>query len=540
MPMSNLTPAARAAFVYLLLLTVGGIAATGLLLSDGWAQAERAAQAELAATVAALATDPTLATAPASVLDARLGRLAEAEGLAGLAVLSSGRVRAASDRARLAGMNWPAVLDREPASGPWLVGWGRDDYYLAASAPVADRAGATVRTVALRAAEDVRLAFKPFARRVALTAVVVWLLGAFGLYGLVWFAGTRTVRHTQALAERLGTLDSDRLAEGWGHIEQARGALGALVGPFEAVAHALEHAHTRTQEARSHMAALLQINPHYVLVCTLDGHIVDANPAFYAMTGLPFEAVRGNRIEVLNEVMPIEPLFELARRSFREGSSISGIEYALVNRDDVRRPVQVSLRAVMIDGKEGVVIQATDVANQRNLERQISTFSDALDLMVDQRVAQLTAGNNSVGRLLDDAGVVLVSFDGGGGTRRWSRAAEGLTGRRVQHVPHFAAFASVLGLDPPTRQRFTDWFWSDNAGSFTATVAAADGVPRRLLWRKGRTTDDGRAERCVLFGMDLPRAERPSGDRAGGSVGGAAPTLDAAPPPAEAVVDDAL
>ena len=40
-----------------------------------------------------------------------------------------------------------------------------------------------------------------------------------------------------------------------------------------------------------------------MLVCTLDGHILDANPAFYAVTGLPFEGVRGNRIEVRYDLL---------------------------------------------------------------------------------------------------------------------------------------------------------------------------------------------------------------------------------------------
>lgn len=527
--MSNLTPSTRAALVFALLLTVGGIAVTGMVLNDGWRAAETAAHHELTATVTALAADPRLASEPTSILDARLNRVAEASGLAGIAVLADGTVRAATDRARLSTLDWPGVLDQEPQDGPWNVRIGSADYYLAASDPVASPTGHLLRVIALRSADDVVATVKPLARRFMLTALVAWLLSMVLLYALTRFSGARTAHRMQALAERLASLDADQLGGSGDLIEKARDMLGPLVAPFEAMAYAIEEGNARTSESRTQVASLLQINPHYVLVCTLDGHIIDANPAFYAMTGLPFEAVRGNRIEVLNEVMPVEPLFDLARRSFRESSSISGIEYAIINRDDVRRPVQISLRAVMIDGKEGVVIQATDVANQRNLERQISTFSDALDLMVDQRVAQLTAGNNSVGKLLDDAGVVLVSFDPGGSTRRWNQAAEALTGRRVQMVPHFSAFMSVLGLDVVTREAFSAWFHSENVGTFSARVDAADGVPRTMLWRKGLTSDAGRAERAVLIGMDQPRSEQPSGDSAGGAV----PGLDAVSPTAD-------
>ena len=356
--------------------------------------------------------------------------------------------------------------------------------------------------------------YKAAARRTILLALLVWLIALGGLAGLAWFGGRRAAERMQALARDLAKAGPSH-GDASALLERAAAPLGPFAEPFGALAGALRAAHAETAEARSHVAALLQINPHYVLLCTLDGHIVDANPAFYAMSGLPFEAVRGNRIEVLNEVMPVEPLFEMARRSFRENASIGGVEYALINRDDVRRPVQVSLRAVHVGEKEAVMIQATDVANQRNLERQVSTFSDALDLMVDQRVAQLTAGNASVGRLLDEAGVLVVSFDDGGSTRRWSRAAEALTGRRLTQVPHFSAFTSVLGLAPEARTSFTSWFWDAHDGTVALDAHTGEGPPRRLLWRKATTSGAGRAERRVLVGVELGRAVVPGGDGVG-------------------------
>src|SRR5690606_9498165 len=224
---------------------------------------------------------------------------------------------------------------------------------------------------------------------------------------------------------------------------------------------------------------------------------------------------RGNRIEVLEGVMPVGPLFELARRSLREGASIGSIEYALVNRDDVRRPVQVSLRGVHVGGKEAVVIQATDVANQRNLEQQVASFSDALDLMVDQRVAQLTSGNASVSRLLDEAGIAVISFDEHGSTRQWSRAAEVFTGRQLAHVPHFTAFSRVLGLTAEARATFNAWFWDVGDGTMTLDVFSTDGTPRRLLWRKAMAEGAGCADRRVLVGIELNAGGGPSGDGMG-------------------------
>ena len=518
--MTTLTPTARAALVFLVLLTVGGVAATALILADNWQAAEQAAQRELRATAMALS-----ATLPASQLglDTRFSHLARTSNLDGVAVLSGeGQLLSASDRASMQQLQWGTVLRSLGAQKNTMVEWGGEDYYLAVQA-----LGTSAQQVAvLRSADSVTSAYRPTARRLVLMAAFLWFLGVVGLGGLIWFAGSRTTARMQLVAERLSARDVLQGRRSEAVLEEARNTLGPLAEPFEVLSEHLQAAEGQRAETRQQVAALLQVNPHYVLLCTLDGHIVEANPAFYAITGLPFEAVRGNRIEVLNEVMPVEPLFELARRSAREGSSIQGIEYALISRDDVRRPVQVALRAVTVDGKEAVIIQATDVANQRNLERQISTFSDALDLMVDQRVAQLTAGNASLGRLLDDAGVVLASFDGGGSTRRWNQAAEELTGRRVQMVPHFSAFVSVLGLGTEAREAFAAWFWGPKAGSYLMEVFGTDGLVRRILWRKSIPTGEGQAERLVLIGVEAPRPSVPTGD----STGGALPHLDAIRP----------
>ena len=48
-----------------------------------------------------------------------------------------------------------------------------------------------------------------------------------------------------------------------------------------------------------------------------------------------------------------------------------------------------------------------------------------LDLMVDQRVHQLSAGQQTLKRILDASGVVIASFDAGGATSRARGDGEG-------------------------------------------------------------------------------------------------------------------
>lgn len=495
--MSRPSPPVRVALTLLALLTFIGVSALTVLLAGQSEQAERAAQAELATAAATLSA--TLdAPAAASLLTRRLREAASETGFR-LAVYDREGERIAASGPGPARL--PETLSSEEGAPPQSALMAGEEYLLA----TATSPGGRYRVLALRRADEVGEAFGGGARRTVVVGLLAWLAAAAALGGLAWYAGRPTAARVEALAHRIAGLHTDEEART--DLGRAAQTLGPLATALSPLATALVEARAEAAESKSHVAALLQINPHYVLLCTLDGHIVDANPAFYAMSGLPFEAVRGNRIEVLEEVMPVEPLFELAERSLRENASIGGIEYAVINRDDTRRTVQVSLRSVQVGGKDAVLIQATDVANQRNLERQVSTFSDALDLMVDQRVAQLTAGNASMSRLLDEAGVPVASFDGGGSTRRWSRAAEAFTGRRHSQVPHFTAFMSVLGLSPEGRKAFDAWFWDAADGSIVLDTHGGDGPPRRMLWRKATTTEGSRAGGRLLVGVEMPQGE---------------------------------
>lgn len=508
--MSDYSPATRAALAVFVLATVMILAATALIVSgrtETTETMEKQRLIEISASVAAL-VDSQDGRQRAGT-DGRLARIAEENDLAGLAILHRrGEILAANGPTELRQIDWSAVVaETANFEAVQTASWDGKDYYM-----VLHPVTSGERVAVLRSADDIHAGARKGVGGIILLAVLVWLLTGVSLALVSVYAGSRTVERMEVLANRLAGLDrfDENTARSW--VNMARPHLGPFARPVDVMVCALKDNNTRHAEARSQIAALFQINPHYVLLCTLDGHIVDANPAFYAMTGLPFEAVRGQRIEALNEVMPIEPLFDLARRSLQEGTSMSGIEYALVNRDDVRRAVQISLRAVAVDEKPAVLIQATDVANQRNLERQISTFSDALDLMVDQRVAQLMASNTSTNRLLDDVGVILASFDAGGSTRRWNRTAQDITGRTVQQVPHFTAFVSVLGLGVEEKQSFIDWFWGPSEGTYPMDVHSATVPVRRVLWRRSTGTDDGLAESRVLLGMDFSRPMPHAGD----------------------------
>ena len=353
-------------------------------------------------------------------------------------------------------------------------------------------------------------------------AAALWGVLVGVLIVMAWYAGPHTAHQLGLLGERIaaGSADGEAL------IRHAGVRLGPLADAFAPVADRLRAQGARMADERQHLAALYQINPHFVLLCTQDGEIVEANPAFYAATGLPIEAVRGGRVEALAETFPVEPLFELAERSRREGSSISGIEYAIIDRDNETRPVEVSLRGFTVEGRGMILIQATDQAHAKRLERRVAAFTDTLDLMVDQRVHQLAAGQQALQRVLDAAGVAVASFDAGGATSRWNGAARALTGRDISGVPHFAAATAVLGLSPTERTAFTQWFWSPSTEPFVGRhgVIAPDGETRtrQVIWQRVDADLAGRSDLRTLVGVEVP-AYIPVGVSGGDGVMGGAP-----------------
>ncbi|WP_412062997.1 PAS domain-containing protein [Rubrivirga sp. IMCC45206] len=494
------TPAVRAAIFGLVVVTAVSLAGGALHLASIRALAYEAATDELAVRADAVAGALRTPDARAPV-----DRMA---GDAALVVYDAGgRPVRTSDPDVVGVADW----GRTAAGLPGHAGIASiaGERYTVASADLAG--GGAV--VALRAAPD----GLPDGTLLQATVTVASLWGLIvGVFVVVtWYTGPRSATQLALLGERIaqGEADGDAL------IRHAALWLGPLAEAFGPVAARFRQLRLRARDVDQHVAALYQINPHYVLLCTMDGEIVEGNPAFYAATGLPPEAVRGGRIEALQQTFPVEPLLELAGRSLREGSAVSGIEYGIIDRDDETRPVEVSLRGFEIEGRAYVLFQATDQAHARRLERRVAAFTDTLDLMVDQRVHQLTAGQQAVNRVLDAAGVVIASFDAGGATSRWNGAARALTGRDQASVPHFAAVTDAFGLPAGERAAFTQWFWSLSQDPFIARhgVIAANGETRKrqLIWQRVDADMAGRSDLRTLVGVEVPAyvtIPMPSGD----------------------------
>ena len=492
--MRSPTPAVRAALFGLVVVTLVSIVGAGLHLAAVGRASEAAADRALldrAATVAA-----AVGAGDRADLGAVLGPFDGAAAESELVLLDRrGRVHASTNADLAAAVDWRRASATAVGTVRTVPGRAADFAVAVRPAWAGGPLVAAVRP--LGAAETERSVVEALVAALVLGGALAGLLVV-----MAWYAGPRASKDLALLGERVAHGGGDRAAL----VRHGRRALGPLAEAFLPVASRMTAQDREVSGTREHVAALYQTNPHYVVLCSLDGRIVEANPAFYAVTGLSPEVVRGGRVEALRETFPVEPLMETARRSLREGSSVSGIEYGIINRDDETRPVEVSLKAFSLSGEDLVVIQATDLARQRTLERRVASFSDTLDLMVDQRVQQLTAGQQTLRTVLNAAGVVIASFDAGGATSRWNGGARALTGRPIAEAPHFAAVTAALGLAPAERAAFTQWFWSPSEAPFVGrhALGADDARTRQLVWQRVHADINGRTDLRTLVGVEVP------------------------------------
>ena len=492
----SLTPihAVLALLVGAALVLLAGVA----LYTDATSDRAQAAEGE---ALAAAASGLSTALEPGSDVGAALDELVRREELAGALFLDPvGRVIAQSAGRRLDGIDWNAALpppaDVQATDHLIRRAWQGEVYWMA-SAPTVDGR----RVVLLRATSPDR-------------SPVAWVLGiAAVLWSLVAVAAFTVLRLSRRPADQLEALARDLVRSddvtAFELVQKrfdTRSHLGARARPLFALASDLLAARRRAADAQVLANAFMQVNPHYVLLCTLGGKVIDANPAFYARTNLMPEWLRGQPLSVLDATLPMEPLMELAARSKEENAAISGVPYAL-DIDGKQRAVDVALRTFPTAEGDTVLILLSDLTKERTLENQIDRYTDALDLMVDQRVAELTAGQDALDPLLDAAGLVVATFGRDGETQRFNASAERLTGRTAFTIRHFDDLARALFPDDEEYRRFTAWFGGAGAGTWQTAVPSPQGS-RSLVWTRGEHRQAGEAVQRVLVGIEPAAAEQ--------------------------------
>ena len=231
---------------------------------------------------------------------------------------------------------------------------------------------------------------------------VLPLLAALALVGLAagaafWFVrravGESSAEAADDLAELARRVAGRQFAEDTEARlrSEATERFGAVVEPLFTMSEALTLLKTRVADAEQEAKALLHVNPHYVVVVGANGKVADANPAFFAMSGLPAKKTRGASVKILDTVLPLDPLAKHAARA-ASGATVQGIDYAVMAKGNRKRRVKVSMRKTRVGGADALVIQATDVEREQELQHQVDDFFDTFDLKVEQRLHELASG----------------------------------------------------------------------------------------------------------------------------------------------------
>lgn len=447
------------------------------------------------AEVAAAASGLAAGLEPGSNEEAVLADVVRREHLVGALVLDPvGRVAAQSAGRRLDGIDWNAALAPVSAdeAGDQLMrrSWQGEVFWMATSPTADGRRVVLLRTVT---PDDTPVGW------VLAVAALLWLLVAVVAF-IVLRISRRPADLLVSLARDLVKSEDTTALELVQKKHDARSVLGERAKPLFQLASDLVAVRRRAKDSQTLANAFLQVGPHYVLLCTLGGRVLDANPAFYARTNMMPEWLRGQGIDVLEETLPMKPIMELAQRSKEENAAISGVPYAL-NVEGKRRAVDIALRTFPTGEGDTVLIILSDLTKERTLEHQIDQYTDALDLMVDQRVAELTAAHDAIEPLLDAAGLVVATFDRDGRVKRFNAGAERLTGRTAFSVPRFATFAQMLFADGTDREAFENWFSGARGHTLRLPVASPQG-PRTLLWVRGEHRQAGEVVQRVIVGVE--------------------------------------
>ena len=225
------------------------------------------------------------------------------------------------------------------------------------------------------------------------------LLGAVALAGgaAFWFVRQAVGASSAAAAEDLAELARRVAGRQFSQDAEARLKIeaterfGSVVEPLFTMSEALTLLKGRVTDAESRAQALLQVNPHYVVLVGTDGKVADANSAFFAMSGLPAKKTRGASVKILDTVMPLDPLAQHAARA-ASGATVQGIDYVVTAKGGRKRRVKLSMRKARMADADILVIQATDIEREHELQHQVDDFFDTFDLKVDERIDALQNG----------------------------------------------------------------------------------------------------------------------------------------------------
>jgi len=230
---------------------------------------------------------------------------------------------------------------------------------------------------------------------------------------------------------------------------------------------------------------LFEQSPDPIFVETLDGEVLDVNPAACALHRCKREDLIGSSVAALVPESEREPvLASFLSWASGELTAFDGWSHTLDGRN-----IPVEIRGCRIDfsGRPAILLHVRDMSERK---RSFDSLRDARDFAES---------------LIQNTPTLLIGLDASGVIRLFNRFAEQLTGYASPQVvgrllfekfvpPHLAADAS---------RRFHQFVKEGQPSEWESPLVTRDGAVRTIAWRHTKITDSHYGEMIIATGVDL-------------------------------------
>ncbi len=357
----------------------------------------------------------------------------------------------------------------------------------------------------------------------ALTRNLIFLSAVFVLALVAsWFLSNVIVLHrVNALVRTTEQLSAGNLSVRTG-VDHGTGEIGQLATAFDEMADSLEQRVAQKQQAElalrdseKRFHDLFEFSPDAIFVESLQGDVIDANPAACRLHGMKRGELIGKNVA---DLVP-ETHREEVRKRFPEWveGGLVALESISLRSDGSCVPVEIRASRIEHEGTQKLLFHVRDIAARKEAEDELRRAKDELEKRVEQRTAELATVNQSLRRYADEiadlynnAPCGYHSLDGNGVFVQVNDTELALLGRTREEVigKKFTEF-----LSPESVQRFEDVFPTfkevGEIHDLEYEIVRGDGSTLHVLLNASALQDaDGRFVRSRSMIVDLTEQRR--------------------------------
>ena len=254
------------------------------------------------------------------------------------------------------------------------------------------------------------------------------LLGVVFLLALTaaWFLSNVFVLHrVNALVRTTEELSAGNLNARTG-LDHGTGEIGKLATAFDEMAESLQlrvaqknEAERALEDSEKRFHDLFEFSPDPIFVESLQGDVIDANPAACRLHGMTRAELIGKNVA---DLVP-ELIREQVRKLFPEWvmGDLATLESISLRSDGTEVPVEIRASRIVFEGTPQMLFHVRDVTARKQAEDDLRRARDEMEMRVEQRTAELAKLNealkkhaNEISDLYNHAPCGYHSLDGDG------------------------------------------------------------------------------------------------------------------------------